>query len=66
MFIDDLMSVEREGKDAAFLCDHCGKVFLDYPIIHGGDRKCPRCGELTNFCVGAGREPTRLAKFFNS
>ena len=44
-----------EGNNAAFLCPHCGKVYLVSQLIHKGERKCPNCSKSVARIIG-GRE----------
>lgn len=41
-----------EGNNAAFLCPHCGKVFIVSEMIHKGKRSCPNCGKSTGSIKG--------------
>lgn len=46
-----------EGNNAAFRCPRCGKVFIvSGSRVHGGERKCPGCGESTGWCDIKGRK----------
>jgi hypothetical protein len=43
-----------EGNNVAFTCPLCKKVFIvsAAPIIHGGERICPKCGKSTGHVTG--------------
>ena len=44
-----------EGNNAAFLCPHCGRVFIVSALIHNGERDCPDCGQSTDRCDKKGK-----------
>jgi len=43
------------GNNAAFTCPVCAKVFIVSQVIHGGERKCPDCGQSTARLSGSRR-----------
>ena len=41
-----------EGNNVAFLCPHCGKVFIVSQLIHKGQRSCPNCSMTVGKITG--------------
>ncbi len=51
-----------QGNNAAFKCPHCGKVYLvSGSRLHGGERKCPSCGQSTARISRKGGRPSGSA-----
>ncbi|MCX5718401.1 MAG: hypothetical protein NT055_00280 [Nitrospirae bacterium] len=51
------LNEDWEGNAAAFMCPHCGKVFIvSGTRIHKGIRKCPNCSKSTGRCDIKGKK----------